>query len=144
MRPPSWWYREVLPGDEGDDVLIAQRKLRIPMTGVMDALTVSRVRGYQKEHGLEVTGTMDDKTAAELGEKEAAGQVPEWYSRELAEPDSGKDVEALRVALKQPNLPAYFDRALADAVRRFQAAAGLETSGVVDRDTAVALADRLA
>lgn len=141
---PVWWYRVTDFGDTGDDVLIVQRKLGVPMTGVMDTNTTARVRGFQKQHGLEETGTMTKKTAKKVGDKASKGTTPDWWRRPLFTGDNGPDVAALRIALKQPNLPAYFDTALSDAVRRFQAGVGIKPTGEVDRATAVALGDRTA
>lgn len=144
MTVPSWYRREIVEGDTGDDVLIVQRKLGVPMTGEWDQPTTTRVRGFQKKHHLEETGTMTKKTAEKVGDKASKGQPPEWYDRELGPDDDGEDVTALRLALGQPNLPVHYDVSLADAVRRFQAGAGIRPTGRVDRVTAVALADRLA
>ena len=141
---PSWFVREILEGDTGDDVLIVQRKLGVPMTGVMDTTTTTRVRGFQKTHALEETGTMTKKTAAKVGEKASKGQTPAWYTREIAVGDVGQDVAALRIAMRQPNLPVDYDEPLADAVRRFQSEAGVKPTGTLDHKTAVALAARLA
>ena len=142
MDAPSWFTREIVEGDEGPDVLIVQRKLGARMTGVMDQQTMTRVRGFQKKHGLEETGTMTRKTAKKAGEKAAKGQAPEWFDRPLTEGDTGEDVSALRATIGQPDLPNYYDNILADAVRRFQAEVGIKPSGKLDKATAVALADR--
>ena len=141
---PAWFTRELDEGDRGEDVLIVQRKLGAPMTGVMDASTMARIRGFQKKHGLEETGTMTKKTARKVGDKASKGQAPEWFDHEMSEGCAGEDVSALRIALGQPNLPDYFDNSLADAVRRFQAEVGIKPTGVVNKTTAVALADRSA
>lgn len=144
MTEPAWYHREIVEGDTGDDVLIVQRKLGAPMTGVWDQPTMTRVRGFQKKHTLEETGTMTKKTAAKVGDKASKGSAPEWFERDLEEGDTGLDVSALRIAVGQPNLPDYYDNALADAVRRFQASVGVKPTGKVNKATAVALADRTA
>ena len=144
MTAPVWWHRDILPGDEGDDVLIVQRKLGLEPTGVMDDRTTARVRGLQRKHGLEESGIVSKKEAAELGEKESKGSVPDWYHRSLSEGDDGPDVTALRQALRAPLKPTFFDPQLADAVRRFQSSVGLKPTGKLSKATAVALADRRA
>lgn len=144
MTAPAWFVRDLVEGDDGDDVLIVQRKLGAPMTGVMDQTTMARVRGFQRQHGLQETGMVKKKTAERIGEKASVGQKPAWFKRELGAGDSGVDVKELRVALKQPLLPDYFDSALEDAVRRFQASLGAKPTGRFDDDTAVALAARTA
>lgn len=144
MTTPLWWHREIVEGDTGDDVLIVQRKLGVPMTGVYDHATATRVRGYQKQHALEETGTVTKKTAKKAGDKATKGQPPAWFERPLADGDSGTDVKALRDALHQPLLPDYYDHDLADAVRRFQSDAGVKPTGEFDLETAVALEARTA
>lgn len=141
---PVWFHREIVEGDEGDDVVIVQRKLLAPLTGVMDRNTITRVRGFQRKHELEETGTVTKKTAEKLGEKQSKGTVPDWFTDTVDLGHSGPAVTAVRHALRQANLPVHYDPALADAVRRFQAEAGLKVSGKVDRKTAIALADRSA
>lgn len=141
---PAWFHRVLDEGDTGDDVLIVQRKLGVPLTGVMDTTTMARVRGFQRTHGLEETGTMTKKTADKVGDKASKGTTPDWYTRKLSEGDVGQDVSALRIALGQPNLPVHYDNALADAVRRFQSSVGIKPNGTFDKATAVALADRSA
>lgn len=42
--------------------------LRLPRTGVYDAGTAAKVRGFQRLHGLAATGVVDAETAAQLGE----------------------------------------------------------------------------
>lgn len=144
LATPLWWHREITEGDEGDDVRIVQRKLGVPETGVYDHTTAARVRGYQKQHGLEETGTVTKKTAKKAGDKATKGQTPAWYTRDLDELDTGTDVKALRDALHVPLLPDYYDHDLADAVRRFQSSVGIKPTGKLDRETAVALEARTA
>lgn len=140
---PRWWRRDITLGDEGDDVLIVQRKLGAPMTGAYDDETAARVRGVQKTMGRKKQdGVVDAATAEELGEKADAGQAPEWYEKDCGPGCSGPCVAKVRILLGQPNLPVYFDKDLEAAVRRFQSANGLELTGVVDAATATALADR--
>lgn len=139
---PRWWYRDITLGDEGDDVLIVQRKVGAPMTGEYDGETAARVRGVQKKGKRKETGVVDQKTAEDLGPKADEGLVPEWFDGECAPGCSCPAVAQVRILLRQPNLPAYFDKDLEDAVRRFQSANGLDTTGVVDGATATLLADR--
>lgn len=139
---PRWFRREIDLGDEGDDVLIVQRKVDAPMSGKYDSETSARVRGVQKKRGLKETGKVDKATAKELGEKANAGQTPDWFDGDCRPGCSGPCVAQIRILLSQPNLPVDFDTALEDAVRRFQSAEGLEVTGVVDESTATLLADR--
>jgi peptidoglycan hydrolase-like protein with peptidoglycan-binding domain len=139
---PVWWTRDLTLGDEGDDVRIVQRKLDAAVTGTYDDDTAARVRGLEKKMGKKQTGVVDAGVAETLGEKATAGQVPEWFTEDCGPGCSGPCVARLRVLLKQPNLPVYYDNSLENAVRRFQSANGLDVTGVVDEATAVSLADR--
>lgn len=138
---PSWYAGPLGSGDEGDAVAIVQRKLRIPVTGVVDLTTEAAIRGYQRGHGLAQTGVVDESTAELLGEKASVGLPPLWYHRCLGEGDVGPDVAALALSL---GLPVFttFTATLTVAVRRFQASVGLPTTGAVNLDTAIAIAAR--
>lgn len=70
------------------------------------------------------------------------GKFSEVYSRELAKSHSGDDVKALQWALQQLNylssdykIEGKFDDITDQAVRAFQAAAGLNADGVVGKNT---------
>jgi len=110
----------------------------------MDDRTQHRVRGLQRQHGWREDGIVSEKEAEALGEKESKGQVPGWFTRTLAVGDEGRDVEAVRVALKAPLKPVFYDAHLETVVRRFQAAVGLRPTGRVNQKTAVAIGDRTA
>lgn len=139
---PRWYYRDLTLGDEGDDVLIVQRKVDAPMTGKYDGETSARVRGVQRKKKLKETGEVDKPTAEALGEKPGSGQTPAWFEGECAPGCSGPCVAQVRILLHQPALPVHFDNTLEDAVRRFQSENGLKISGIVDKKTAILLADR--
>jgi peptidoglycan hydrolase-like protein with peptidoglycan-binding domain len=139
---PAWWYRDIDDGDQGEDVLIVQRKVDAPMTGTFDAETKARVRGVQRRRKRKETGVVDAGTAEVLGEKPGHGQKPSWFDEDCKAGCSCPAVAQLRILLRQPNLPTYFDKDLEDAVRRYQSAEGLEVTGVVDLATATALANR--
>ena len=139
---PAWFWRTLLPGDQGPDVIVVQRKLSAPLTGCMDNQTAAFVRGFQKKHHLEENGFVTKKTAARLGEKATKGLTPGWFHHDLLPGDSCKHVELAREAFGLPMLPAFVDDTLVDAVLRFQSSQkGLKASGKIDKATAVALAD---
>ncbi len=140
--PPRWFTRELGLADEGDDVLIVQRKIDAPLTGVFDDDTAARVRGVQKKMGRKKqSGVVDAETAKTLGDKPTAGAVPEWFEAECGPDCACPAVAVIRRLVGQPNLPVYYDNSLEDAVRRFQSEHGLKLTGRVDEATAVALAD---
>lgn len=141
---PAWFTRELSLGDEGPDVLIVQRKVDAPMTGVFDDDTAARIRGVEKRMGRkEQTGVVDAGVAEVLGEKPGAGQRPEWWCGEAVTRGCACECVAnLRILLGQPNLPVDFDQDFEDAVRRYQSENGLPVTGVADEATVVHLADR--
>lgn len=120
---PRWYYRELGPGDSGRDVAVVARKLATLGSDYTDELC-ARVRGVQTRWKLPVTGVVDVETAKVLGERSAAGQVPEW----LGDPEREAQVLASTVGD-------------ADALRRFQGAYRLPVTGVLDADCATLLAD---
>ena len=125
---PAWFSRPLTLGDEGDDVLIVQRKVDAPLTAVYDEPTAARVRGLQKKLGLKQTGTVDGALAGALGEKATAGQTPEWFGT----PE--QDRELRRILRLSENEP------LADGIRRFQSSHGLALTGEVDEALACMVA----
>lgn len=140
---PAWFSYPLIEGDTGEAVLIIQRKLKVPMTGLMDLTTCARLRGFQRWLGLEETGAVDRRTAEALGDKASVGSAPAWFSRPLSVGDHGPDVAHLCSDLGL--LPhTRFTPDVSQAVRRFQSSAGLTPTGTVCRDTATALADRTA
>lgn len=67
----DWFERDIIaPVTEAERaaVRVAQRTLRVPVTGEMDWATKSALRGHQYLFGLGVTGILDRATA-ELIEK---------------------------------------------------------------------------
>lgn len=141
--PPAWFSRELTLGDEGDDVRIVQRKTAALITGTYDDDTAARVRGVEKKMGRKKqTGRVDAEVAKTLGEKPGAGQLPEWFNHDVKAGDSCGCVAQLRLLLKQPNLPAYFDADLENAVRRYESEIGLKPSGIASKPVVQSLADR--
>ncbi|MGL4178291.1 MAG: peptidoglycan-binding domain-containing protein [Dermatophilaceae bacterium] len=137
-----WWHRDLAEGEKADaDVRTVRTKLGLVAEGDYDHETTVRVRGLQRKHNMEVTGVVDKKTAAKVGERADAGLVPEWYTRELREGDAGFDVECLARALKRYG-GTYVDSTILDDIRKLQAANGLTPTGVVDRETAVLIRSR--
>lgn len=129
---PRWFYRDLSLGDTGDDVLIVQRRLVAPLTGVFDDDTAARVRGVQKMARKKQTGVVDAATAEAIGEKATAGQMPEWFGTDRADQ---RVRDLLGLSMLEP---------LGEALLRYQSENGLDLSGELDEPTARLLADRSA
>ena len=66
---PSWYTRDIVApanADERRAVRLAQRVLRVPVTGEMDTPTRAALRGIQQLYGIHVTGTLDERTAVAI------------------------------------------------------------------------------
>lgn len=122
---PTWFRRPLVAGDRGDDVLVVQRLLGLPLTGELDEPTRVAVRGFQRLTGLDPTGDVDDETARALGEQEGFGLLPEWWSGDVGPGDERWDY-ALKVVGVEDQ----------DGLRRFQGTHRLPPTGVVDEATA--------
>lgn len=129
---PRWFYRDLSLGDTGDDVLIVQRKLAAPQTGVFDEDTAARVRGVQKMARKKQTGVVDAGTAEAIGEKATAGLMPEWFGTDAQEQ---RVRDLLGLSMLEP---------LGEALLRYQSENGLVLSGEADEPTVRLLADRSA
>lgn len=69
VTSPSWFTRDIIrPASEAerDAVRVAQRALRLDVTGEMDAATVASLRGIQRLYGVLVTGILDAATAGAI------------------------------------------------------------------------------
>lgn len=79
-------------------------------------------------------------TAKKTGDRARKSKAPGWFTRDLELWTEGEDVRAAREAF---GLDARDDRYCPDmeaAVRRFQSERSLPLTGVVDRETATAVA----
>ncbi len=65
---PSWYVRDLTLGDQGEDVRTIQLLLRLEPTGIFDAETRAKVRGYQTLRQIGRSGRVDEVTAIYLGE----------------------------------------------------------------------------
>jgi len=126
---PRWFHRTLYNGDQGSDVALVQRKLGASITKTMDDSTVALVRGFQRLHGLPITGVVDLLTAVELGENATYGLVPTWFQPVL-------DESLLREAL---HIRSFVS--LEDAIRRFQSAHGHYPDGVLTEALAIEIGD---
>lgn len=127
MSTPSWFHRDIYPGDTGADVLSVQRLVGASKTGEMDEDTTALVRGVQRATESQITGVVDHATALAIGELSTFGLVPEWFA--------AGDWSQL------PRLLRCRDWDVENAVRRFQSHHHIYPTGVVDEATAIALGD---
>lgn len=123
---PTWFRRPLIAGDRGDDVLIVQRLLGLPLTGELDESTRMVLRGFQRIAGIAPTGDVDAETATALGEQEGFGLLPEWWSPPAVRPGDEHWDYALKVIGAEDQ----------DGLRRFQGNHRLPPTGVVDEETA--------
>ncbi|ADU95667.1 peptidoglycan-binding protein [Geobacillus sp. Y412MC52] len=140
-------------GSRGDDVRKLQQQLKqlgyftySDITGYYGVLTADAVRRFQRDNGLPVTGAVDNQTAARLASAvKAKTTSPAPIERErqavrLSIGALGDDVKRIQTKLKELGyfwtaITGYYGAATADAVRRFQQAAQLPATGIVDGET---------
>lgn len=120
--------------------------------GIFGVLTASALTSFQNANALPATGAVDEATAAALATVGAGSGVqhdPTITTSPLLGlrfGSTGADVRALQQALIDAGIrvrggaDGVFGAATQDALRQYQAAKGLEQSGVVDDATANALA----
>jgi LysM repeat protein len=121
--------------------LRAQGHYAGPIDGVRGPLTASAIVALQKSSGLAPDGVLGPRTRRALGVlgRPKLGQRELWIGR------VGWDVSVLEFTLRRFGLPpaavdGRFDRGTADALRRYQEAAGLVADGIAGRQTFRALA----
>jgi peptidoglycan hydrolase-like protein with peptidoglycan-binding domain len=134
------------------DALIAAG---VPVVGGADGyfgqMTVAALRSFQSAQGLEVTGVVDEATAARLGLIDSSARsthvTASWTSdfSGLELGVVGPRVRALQEALTAAGVPGVggadgvFGPMTAQAISTFQQQRGLEVTGRVDAPTAAAL-----
>jgi murein DD-endopeptidase MepM/ murein hydrolase activator NlpD len=111
-----------------------------PVDGISGPWTVGAVESFQRSHGLTVDGVAGPQTRRALGWRGG----PDLGDRPLRTGQRGWDVASLQYLLSTRGFgPGGFDGGFgpntALAVRRFQAAAGLEVDGVAGSTTISAL-----
>ena len=102
-----------------------QRRLGLPADGVSSAELIIALRNFQRAWGLVITGEVDGPTRHALASLATEGLLPRWYGTEIAD-----TVVASRIGGSDE-----------DSIRRFQSAAGLPLTGVVDEETARRIGD---
>jgi peptidoglycan hydrolase-like protein with peptidoglycan-binding domain len=111
-----------------------------PVDGISGPWTQGAVRTFQSQHGLAADGVAGAQTRAALGNR---GR-PNLGNRPMHEGNRGWDVAALQFLLHTRGFePGGFDGGYGPntetAVRRYQAAAGLQADGVAGSSTLSAL-----
>jgi peptidoglycan hydrolase-like protein with peptidoglycan-binding domain len=107
-----------------------------PVDGISGPWTQGAVRTFQSQHGLAADGIAGPKTRAALGRR----GKPNLGARSMREGKRGWDVAALQFLLHERGFEAGgFDGGFGpntqDAVRRYQAAAGVGVDGVAGSGT---------
>lgn len=137
--------------DSGKEVVEVQTLLNshgadLVVDGKFGQKTATAVRAFQAEKGLPVTGSVDDKTLAELRKPPARAPSPPpatGGSGMLKEGSKGPAVQALQRALntKGANLTVdgHFGQKTKTAVINFQRSRGLSQDGIVGPKTKSAL-----
>ena len=138
---PAWFSRVVTLGDTGSDVRVIQRRLGLDATGVFDEGTQAVVRGKQKKHKLPTTGEVDADTASAIGERATEGLKPEWWCRDINLWMVGPDVAACNTLLGHPREGDTYTPEVESATKRLQSEHGIDTTGVVDEQTAKIMGD---
>ena len=107
-----------------------------PVDGISGPWTQGAVRTFQSQHGLAADGIAGPQTRAALGRR----GKPNLGARPMREGKRGWDVAALQFLLHTRGFePGGFGPNTLNAVRRYQAAAGLQVDGVAGPGTLNAL-----
>ncbi|MGZ0087203.1 C40 family peptidase [Caldibacillus thermoamylovorans] len=114
------------------------------ITGYYGEITAEAVRRFQRANGLSATGAVDSRTAGRLANAVKAKISPPTSERPallLSIGSRGEEVKRVQQKLKElgyftnSDITGYYGPVTADAVRRFQQAAKLPATGVVDSET---------
>jgi len=135
MTAPAWFQRDVSEGDRGGDVWVARKLLGCVEGRDFDLSVTAAVRGAQLRAGLPVTGVLDERTAAVLGDPGWAVALPSWWDGPVGPGSSPEAVGAVSRALGGP-VTYRWTRALERAVRRAQGQHGIAPTGRVCEETA--------
>ena len=133
-------------GDTGNEVRILQEKLKILgfynalITGNFGLSTEEGVKAFQKEHGLAVTGIVDNEMWQMIFEMTEIAYFATSNYPTLGFGSSGSYVRELQVmltALLYYNgvINSYYDLETQNAVKRFQFHNDLTTAGIVNNQT---------
>ncbi|WP_326597956.1 L,D-transpeptidase family protein [Streptomyces sp. NBC_01803] len=141
-------------GDESDQVRELQARLEqlghfvAQPTGFYGDVTLGAVSEYQREAGLEVSGTVYESTWAALTDETETPTEEELHPPQqvLGYGDNSEQVRELQARLKQlghfdENPTGYYGDVTTAAVRAYQESAGIEATGTVFEPTWAALTD---
>lgn len=129
-------------GARGQSVQTLQRQLQLlgfshaAEAGSFDAETAAAVEAFQRYAGLSPTGALDPRTQASLLARLEAQGILAAGQRGPAVEAVGQKLRALGCGVSPS---ARYDSALEAAVRKFQAANGLEVNGMIGQTTRAAI-----
>jgi peptidoglycan hydrolase-like protein with peptidoglycan-binding domain len=139
-------------GSLGSDVKALQQALidagihvRGGADGVFGVATRTAVKEFQANHALSETGKVDEATANALASRNPAGSTSALVG--LKAGALGNTVQQLQQAMIDAGITVrggadgIFGPATAQALKQFQTSQGLESTGIVDAETAEALDD---
>ncbi|GAA3517101.1 hypothetical protein GCM10022234_10570 [Aeromicrobium panaciterrae] len=145
-------------GSKAKTVVTAQALLKIKQTKTFDQATTYAVRDYQRAHDLPVTGMLDVPTWASMFPAKATNDVTAGYNAKQAAAyglktyggttlrltSTGKGSAFLQLALgmKPADRNGYFGVVTLAAVKKLQADAGLQQTGIVGKPEWQALTAR--
>jgi len=136
-------------GSRASTVKTAQGLLKVSKTGVFDSATWAAVKAFQGKHDLPWTGTLDVPTWGALTPADVTSNAAKGYSAKSAAEyglanyggstmsrySTGKAALFLQTALAMPaaDRNGYFGPVTEAAVKKFQAAHGLDQTGDVTK-----------
>lgn len=148
-------YADLAFGDQGEDVKTAQTRLKYygyykkELDGNFGTGTLAAVKNFQSRNSLTVTGVIDSVTLSLLNGETAIKASDLVGNDTLKQGDTGEAVKDLQRELRDTSyyggkIDGIFGTDVKNAVKAFQASAGLTVDGKVGPKTKDALFNRTA